>query len=84
MKRMSDMDLEIFCDTINTLKKYNVNIFTKGIFNFEKFKSDCKNAVELLSKNDEPINGIRYELCDLLSAVQTIVGLRNIGEFMSE
>jgi len=55
-----------------------------GEFDYDKFREDCIKTSKKLFKNDKPINGIRYQFCDFMSAVQIIVGIRNISEFMSE
>lgn len=84
-QRINVMDLDILCDAIDKLKQYNINFYNnQGKFNFNKFRKDCHKTVKLLFKKDESINGIRYQMCDCLNAIQTIVGIRNSVEFMSE
>jgi hypothetical protein len=78
IKRIKFIDLDLLCDIVDKLKKYNVNLYNKkGEFIFDKFKSDCIKTFKLLLKNNKPV-------CDFISAVQTIVGIRNITEFMNE
>jgi len=89
IKRIQCIDLDLLCDTVDKLAKYNVGFYNRnGEFKFDKFKKDCIKTIELLMKNDIPIpnptTGIRYQLYDFMSAVQTIVGIRNIGKFMMD
>ena len=72
--------MTMFCGECDGLNFYNNN----GEFIFEKFRSDCIKTCDLLFKKDKPHpnTGIKYELSDFMSAVQTIVGIRNITEFM--
>ena len=84
-KRIQNLDLDLLCDMVDKFEKYGVNFYNwNGEFIFDKFKKDCIKTSKLLFKNDKPVNDIRYQLCDFMSAVQTIVGTRNITEFMSE
>jgi ppGpp synthetase/RelA/SpoT-type nucleotidyltranferase len=85
LKRINYIDLNTLCDVVDKLKLYNVNFYNnKGEFIYEKFKKDCIKTSKKLFKNDKPINGIRYQFCDFMSAIQTIVGIRNMCEFMGE
>jgi hypothetical protein len=84
-KRIQTIDLNLLCDVVDKFKNYGVNFYNrKGEFVFDKFRKDCIKTSKLLFKNDKPVNDIRYQLCDFMSAVQTIVGIRNITEFMNE
>jgi len=84
-KRIQTIDLNLLCDTVDKFERYGVNFYNrKGEFVFDKFKKDCIKTSKLLFKNDKPVNDIRYQLCDFMSAIQAIVGIRNITEFMSE
>ncbi len=84
-KRIQTIDLNLLCDMVDKFERYGVKFYNrKGEFVFNKFKKDCIKTSKLLFKNDKPVNDIRYQLCDFMSAVQTIVGIRNIAEFMSE
>ena len=85
LKRIQIMDLNSLCNTVDKLKVYGLNFYNNnGEFIFEKFRSDCIKTCDLLFKKDKPHpnTGIKYELSDFMSAVQTIVGIRNITEFM--
>ena len=85
IKRIDNMDIDHFHTIIDRLSFYGVNFYNKnGFFNFNKFKNDCIETSNLLYKNDipHPVTNIRYQLCDFLSLVQTIVGIRNYNEFM--
>jgi hypothetical protein len=85
MKRINCIDLDVLCDIVDTFKKYNVNFYNrKGVFEFNKFRNDCIKTSKILFKKDKPVNGIRYQLCDFLSAIQTLVGIRNMTGFMSK
>lgn len=86
--RIQEIDFNLFCDTVEKLEKYGVKFYNKqGSFVFEKFRKDCYKTHLLLYKNEKTsleTGGIRYQLCDFMSAVQTIVGIRNLTEFMSK
>lgn len=87
IQKMQKMDFNLFCNTINKLEKYGVNFYNKqGSFVFDKFKKDCYKTHLLLYKNDNPNSktGIKYQLCDFMEAIQTIVGIRNLAKFMSK
>jgi len=84
-KRIDNIDFDLFCDVIDKLQVYGVNLYNgEGEWDFEQFRNSCKKTFGLLSKNDEPHpeTGIKYQLCYFMSAVQAIVGIRNITEFM--
>jgi len=84
-KRIDNMNFNLFCDVIDKLQVYGVNLYNGlGEWDFGQFRNDCKKTFNLLFKNDEPRpeTGIKYQLCDFMSAVQAIVGIRNITEFM--
>jgi hypothetical protein len=84
-KRINYIDLDILCDAVDKFKVYGVNFYNKkGQFDYDKFRKGCIKTSKKLFENDKPINGIRYQFCDFMSVVQTIVGIRNMCEFMSE
>lgn len=86
LKRVQTIDLNLLCDTVDKLESYGVNFYNRsGKFIYEKFQQDCINTCNLLSKKDIPNldTGIKYKLCDFMSAVQSIVGIRNMAKFMS-
>jgi len=84
-KRIEDMDFDLFCDIVDKLQVYGVNLYNgEGEWDFNQFREDCKKTSNILLKNDEPhpVTAIRYQLCDFMSTVQAIIGIRNISEFM--
>ena len=84
-KRIDDINFDLFCDVIDKLQVYGVNLYNgEGEWDFDKFRNDCKNTFKILFKTDEPHpeTGIKYQLCDFMSAVQATVGIKNITEFM--
>ena len=86
-KRINDMPLSILQDTIEKLQAYGVCFYNNcGVFNFNKFKKDCIETSKILFENDKPHfqTNIRYQLCDFLSTVQTITGIRNFTKFMHD
>ncbi len=85
IKRVESIDTNTFQKIIENLKKYNLNYYDNfGNFSFNQFRRDCMFTTEILFKNDtpHPSTGIRYQLCDFLSLIYTIVGVRNMTEFM--
>lgn len=48
------------------------------------FNLFCDTVEKLESYGVKFYNQIRYELCDFLSAVTTIFGFKNMGNFMAE
>lgn len=84
-KRIDDINFDLFCDIIDKLQIYGVNLYNgEGEWDFDQFRRDCQNTYKLLYKNDvpDPETGIKYQLCDFMSAVQALVGIRNITEFI--
>lgn len=82
--RINNLDIEILNRTVNKLKLYNVNLFNnQNEFIYEDFRNDYFKTYDLLFKNDILVNGIKYQLCDFMSAVQVIVGIRNFNRFLS-
>lgn len=77
------MDNDMFLDCIKGLQKYNISFYTDDRFDFEEFREQCISKINYLEKYDQPINDIRYKLCDLLSVIQTITGIRYLAEFIS-
>ncbi len=80
LKNLNSLD-----DIINRLSVYGITFYNnKGNFKLNQFKDDCIKITNILLKNDKshPETGIRYQLCDFLSIVQTIVGIRNFNQFI--
>lgn len=84
-KRIKNIDGDLLVKTIHELNFYNVNLFnSQNKFVCKDFKNDFLKTYDLLFENDIPINGIKYQLADFMSTVQIIVGIRNMGRFLSE
>lgn len=84
-KRISAIDPSLLCSVTSSLEKYGVALYNKkGEFVFDDFKKDCTKTSKLLFKNDKPINGIRCQLCEFMSLVQVVVGIRNMNKFIGE
>lgn len=82
-KRVQEIPFDLFYDSVEILEKYNVNFYNEfGNFDFNKFRVDCQNIMNTLFKNDKPINGIKYQLCEFMKTVQMLVGLRDMSEFI--
>jgi len=84
-QRIDDINFDLFCDVIDKLQVYGVNLYNgEGKWDFNQFRNDCKKTYNILFKNDKthPETVIKYQLCDFMSAVQAIVGIRDITEFM--
>lgn len=87
LKRIQCLPKDILQESVNKLKKYNVKFYNRdGSFDYDMFRERCRETAEILFQNDKPHTEteIRYQLCDFLSVVETIVGLRNFGDFMSD
>ena len=83
LKRMEEIPSDLFLNTLEKLKKYGVNFYDESKrFNFNKFRIQCQETMVTLSENDNPIDGVRYQFCDFMILVQTLVGLRHMGEFI--
>lgn len=83
IKRIELIDEDMLLNTINKLKYYNVNLFNdQGQLDYENFRNSYFKTYDLLFETDIPVNGIRYQLCDFMSAVQVIVGIRNFNRFI--
>ncbi len=83
LKRISYMDKIILDEIIERFKAYGVSFYNNcGEFDYQNLREQCIEIAVILHKNDESINGIRYQLCDFMSIVQKLVGIRNIGSFM--
>ena len=83
LKRIEEIPHGLFLDTLEKLKKYDVNFYDElGTFNFNNFRIQCQETMITLSENDNSVDGIRYQFCDFMILVQTLVGLRHMGEFM--
>ena len=84
-KRIDNINFDLFCEIIDKFQVYGVNLYNgEGEWDFDQFRKDCQKTYALLFKKDKPdiVTGIKYQLCDFMSAVQAIVGIRNITEFM--
>ena len=83
LKRISYMDKIILDEIIERFKAYGVSFYNnRGEFDYQNLREQCIEIAVILHKNDESINGIGYQLCDFMSIVQKLVGIRNIGSFM--
>jgi len=83
-KRIYSIDYDVLKRITDTLNLYGVNLLdNQGKFNLKEFRNDYFKTYDLLFKNDIPVNGIRYQLCNFVSAVQEIVGLRNFYRFLN-
>ena len=83
LKRIEGIPSGLLLDTIEKLKKHSVNFYDElGTFNFNNFRIQCQETMITLSENDNPVDGIRYQFCDFMILVQTLVGLRHMGEFI--
>lgn len=81
--RIQEIPFDLFIDVTEKLKKYNVNFYDKSKqFNFNEFRLECQKTMKLLYKRDKPVNGIRYELCDFMSLMLTLVGIKNMNKFI--
>ena len=84
IKRINNLECDVLNRTINRLKVYNVYLFNnQGVFNCKDFRKDYFKTYNLLFKNDIPVNGIKYQLCDFMSSVQVIVGIINYNRFLN-
>jgi len=84
-KRIDDINFNLFCGVVDKLQIYGVNLYNgEGEWDFNQFRNSCKKTFGLLFKNDKPhsVTGIKYQLCDFMSALQALVGMKNITEFM--
>jgi len=87
LKRIQNIDLNMLNNIIDKLAMYGIIFYNNyGEFEFNKFKNDCYKTHKLLYKNNKPDPdiGIKYQLCDFMSAIQSIVGIRNLAEFMGK
>lgn len=84
IKRIDYLEDSVLQNTIAKLKSYNVNLFgNQNKFILEDFRNDYFKTYNLLFENDIPVNGIKYQLCDFMSSIQVIVGIRNFNRFIS-
>ncbi len=78
LKRISYMDKIILDEIIERFKAYGVSFYNNcGEFDYQNLREQCIEIAVILHKNDD-----RYQLCDFMSIVQKLVGIRNIGSFM--
>ncbi len=85
IKRINSIDEDVLNKVTDTLKMYGVNLLNdNNEFILEDFRNDYFKTYDFLFRKDIPINGIRYQLYDFVSAVQVIVGVRNFYRFLSE
>jgi len=56
-KRIDDIDFNLFCDVIDKLQVYGVNLYNgEGEWDFDQFRKDCKKTSNILFKNDKKIH----------------------------
>jgi len=83
LRRISCIDKAMLDEIIERFKLYGVSFYNSyGDFDYQNVRAQCIDMANVLYKNEEPINGIRYQFCDFMSIIQSFVGIRNISSFM--